>query len=592
MITGAASGIGAETARLFAAEGARVVGVDLAEGAEGELALGPTSPTRSRSATMYARVAERDRPHRRPLQQRRHQPRRRRLGARDLARGLAARPGRQRASRSSSAASTASRTCSTAGGGSVINTASFVAVMGAAVSQISYTASKGAVLSLSRELGVEFARRGVRVNALCPGPVNTPLLQELFAKDPEKAARRLVHLPMGRFAEAREIASGRALPRQRRVAPTSPPRPSWSTAASRAPTSPRSSRAPSSRSRRIRKRPRGPRRGEEAAAELAAELVPGADLARPSRRRARRGRPRSGPRPRRSGSRRSSARASASLTSAWNWIPQATSPTRKACTQTGLRARIAAPSGGSGPRSCATGRPRSAAPAAPISGSSAPSSVTSTSCQPISGSLARRAEPPAASASSWQPRQTASSGMPSSIIAARKSFSKRSQGGGPPGRRASRRRRSSPRRSRRSRAAAPSPAPRAATRAAPPRARPSRRRRRPGRRPADGRWETQRDLADPAVTRYWRVDAWRHHKSIRRVVETGDAPAPIGPYSQAVDRQRRPLLQRPGAARSCHRRADRGRHRGTGRAAAWRASRRSAVPRAPGSRTRPGSAST
>jgi NAD(P)-dependent dehydrogenase (short-subunit alcohol dehydrogenase family) len=93
------------------------------------------------------------------------------------------------------------------GGGSVINTASFVAVMGAATSQISYTASKGAVLALSRELGVEFARQGVRVNALCPGPVNTPLLQELFAKDPEKAARRLVHLPMGRFAETREIAN-------------------------------------------------------------------------------------------------------------------------------------------------------------------------------------------------------------------------------------------------------------------------------------------------------------------------------------------------------------------------------------------------
>jgi NAD(P)-dependent dehydrogenase (short-subunit alcohol dehydrogenase family) len=95
-----------------------------------------------------------------------------------------------------------------AGGGSVVNTASFVAVMGAAVSQISYTASKGGVLALSRELGIEFARRGVRVNALCPGPVNTPLLQELFAKDPEKAARRLVHLPMGRFAEPREIAQG------------------------------------------------------------------------------------------------------------------------------------------------------------------------------------------------------------------------------------------------------------------------------------------------------------------------------------------------------------------------------------------------
>jgi len=93
------------------------------------------------------------------------------------------------------------------GGGSIINTASFVAVMGAATSQVSYTASKGGVLSLSRELGVQFARQGVRVNALCPGPVNTPMLQELFAKDPERAARRLVHIPMGRFAEATEIAA-------------------------------------------------------------------------------------------------------------------------------------------------------------------------------------------------------------------------------------------------------------------------------------------------------------------------------------------------------------------------------------------------
>jgi NAD(P)-dependent dehydrogenase (short-subunit alcohol dehydrogenase family) len=92
------------------------------------------------------------------------------------------------------------------GGGSVINTASFVATMGAATSQIAYTASKGGVLALSRELGVEFARRGVRVNALCPGPVDTPLLRELFAKDPEQAARRLVHVPMGRFADVREIA--------------------------------------------------------------------------------------------------------------------------------------------------------------------------------------------------------------------------------------------------------------------------------------------------------------------------------------------------------------------------------------------------
>ncbi|HEY3259780.1 MAG TPA: 3-oxoacyl-ACP reductase [Pseudonocardiaceae bacterium] len=93
------------------------------------------------------------------------------------------------------------------GSGSIINTASFVAVMGAATSQISYTASKGGVLALSRELGVQFAREGIRVNALCPGPVNTPLLRELFAADPERAARRLVHVPMGRFAEPEEIAA-------------------------------------------------------------------------------------------------------------------------------------------------------------------------------------------------------------------------------------------------------------------------------------------------------------------------------------------------------------------------------------------------
>ena len=93
------------------------------------------------------------------------------------------------------------------GKGSVINTASFVAVMGSATSQISYTASKGGVLAMSRELGVQFAREGIRVNALCPGPVNTPLLQELFAADPERAQRRLVHVPMGRFGEPEEIAA-------------------------------------------------------------------------------------------------------------------------------------------------------------------------------------------------------------------------------------------------------------------------------------------------------------------------------------------------------------------------------------------------
>lgn len=94
-----------------------------------------------------------------------------------------------------------------AGRGSIINTASFVAVLGSATSQISYTASKGGVLAMSRELGVQYARQGIRVNALCPGPVNTPLLRELFATDPERAARRLVHVPLGRFAEPDEIAA-------------------------------------------------------------------------------------------------------------------------------------------------------------------------------------------------------------------------------------------------------------------------------------------------------------------------------------------------------------------------------------------------
>jgi NAD(P)-dependent dehydrogenase (short-subunit alcohol dehydrogenase family) len=94
-----------------------------------------------------------------------------------------------------------------AGKGSIINTASFVAVLGSATSQISYTASKGGVLAMTRELGVQFARQGVRVNALCPGPVNTPLLKELFAKDPERAARRLIHVPVGRFAEPDELAA-------------------------------------------------------------------------------------------------------------------------------------------------------------------------------------------------------------------------------------------------------------------------------------------------------------------------------------------------------------------------------------------------
>jgi NAD(P)-dependent dehydrogenase (short-subunit alcohol dehydrogenase family) len=207
VITGAASGIGAESARLFAAEGARVAGVDLAGGAVGDLAIEADVADEEQVRAMYRRV-------------------RGELGRIDVLFNNAGISPPDDASVLDTSLEAWQRVQDVnlrsvflccqhgiphlleAGGGSVINTASFVAVMGAATSQISYTASKGGVLALSRELGVEFARRGVRVNALCPGPVNTPLLQELYAADPAQAARRLVHLPMGRFAEAREIAQG------------------------------------------------------------------------------------------------------------------------------------------------------------------------------------------------------------------------------------------------------------------------------------------------------------------------------------------------------------------------------------------------
>jgi NAD(P)-dependent dehydrogenase (short-subunit alcohol dehydrogenase family) len=206
VITGAASGIGAETARLFKEEGATVVGVDLAENSEGDLALQADVADEGQVEGMYARAREE-------------------YGHIDVLFNNAGISPPDDVSVLDTSFEAWQRVQDVnlksvflcckhgiphlldAGGGSVINTASFVAVMGAATSQISYTASKGGVLALSRELGVQFAREGVRVNALCPGPVNTPLLQELFAKDPEKAARRLVHLPMGRFAEASEIAA-------------------------------------------------------------------------------------------------------------------------------------------------------------------------------------------------------------------------------------------------------------------------------------------------------------------------------------------------------------------------------------------------
>jgi NAD(P)-dependent dehydrogenase (short-subunit alcohol dehydrogenase family) len=207
VITGTASGIGRESAELFMSEGARVVGVDLSPDAAGDLAIQADVTDEQQVRDLYTRVRDE-------------------LGRIDVLfnnAGIA--PDEDRSildtdieawRRVQEVNLTSVFLCCKygiphlieGGGGSVINTASFVAVMGAAVSQISYTAAKGGVLSLSRELGVEFARQHVRVNALCPGPVNTPLLQELFAADPEKAQRRYVHLPPGRFAEPREIAYG------------------------------------------------------------------------------------------------------------------------------------------------------------------------------------------------------------------------------------------------------------------------------------------------------------------------------------------------------------------------------------------------
>jgi NAD(P)-dependent dehydrogenase (short-subunit alcohol dehydrogenase family) len=207
VITGTASGIGATTAELFEAEGATVVGVDVSEGAAGSLKLQADVTDEEQVKGVYERAREE-------------------LGHIDVLFNNAGISPDDDTTVTDTALEAWQRVQDVnlkavflgckhgiphlldAGGGSVINTASFVAVMGAAVSQISYTASKGGVLALSRELGVEFADRGVRVNALCPGPVNTPLLRELFAKDPEKAAKRLVHLPMGRFAEPEEIARG------------------------------------------------------------------------------------------------------------------------------------------------------------------------------------------------------------------------------------------------------------------------------------------------------------------------------------------------------------------------------------------------
>jgi NAD(P)-dependent dehydrogenase (short-subunit alcohol dehydrogenase family) len=210
VVTGASGGIGAATVELFRAQGAKVAGIDLREDSPGDLALQAdvTSEEQVRAALQRVRSE---------------------FGRIDVLFNNAGISPQDDGSVIETTLEAWERVqqvnlrsvflCCKHGiphllenegplRGSVINTASFVAVMGAATSQISYTASKGGVLALSRELGVEFARRGVRVNALCPGPIDTPLLRELFAKDPEKAARRLVHVPMGRFGRPEEIAKG------------------------------------------------------------------------------------------------------------------------------------------------------------------------------------------------------------------------------------------------------------------------------------------------------------------------------------------------------------------------------------------------
>ncbi|HUE26411.1 MAG TPA: SDR family oxidoreductase [Solirubrobacteraceae bacterium] len=206
VITGVAGGIGAATAAVFTREGGRVVGVDLVEHSTGELPLQADLVDEDAVRSVYARARDE-------------------LGRVDVLFNNAGISPSDDASVLDTTLEAWERVQAVnlrsvflcckhgiphlldAGGGSVINTASFVAVLGAATSQISYTASKGGVLALSRELGIEFARRGVRVNALCPGPVDTPLLQELYANDPEQADRRLVHVPIGRFAQADEIAN-------------------------------------------------------------------------------------------------------------------------------------------------------------------------------------------------------------------------------------------------------------------------------------------------------------------------------------------------------------------------------------------------
>lgn len=205
VITGTGSGIGAATAESFAAEGARVAAIDVAADAAGEMVVEADVRDERQVIEAFEQI-------------------RGRMGRIDVLMNNAGIVSRDDGSVLDTSVAAWERVHEVnlrgvflcckhgiphmleTGGGSVVNVSSFVAVMGAAVSQVAYTASKGGVLAMSRELGVEFADRGVRVNAVCPGPIRTPLLEELFATDPRLAADRLVHVPMGRFGEPDEIA--------------------------------------------------------------------------------------------------------------------------------------------------------------------------------------------------------------------------------------------------------------------------------------------------------------------------------------------------------------------------------------------------
>lgn len=205
VITGTGTGIGASSADLFAAEGARVASIDIAPDAPGETAIRADVRDERQVAEAFAQIRE---------EMGRIDVLMNNAGIVSAEDGSVLKTGLEAWQRVQDVNLRGVFLCCKhgiphlleAGGGSVVNISSFVAGMGAAVSQISYTASKGGVLALSRELGVEFADRGVRVNAICPGPIRTPLLDELFAAEPERAAERLVHVPMGRFGEPAEVA--------------------------------------------------------------------------------------------------------------------------------------------------------------------------------------------------------------------------------------------------------------------------------------------------------------------------------------------------------------------------------------------------